>query len=180
MLCCNCEVFSYERGVCVYMDAQWARWNSETLLRRRDLVFTVSSGVPVKGLRVHRLRHRRLEHLCERPGEVSGSDSGAVAMNLAFHLGASRVALVGYDQTTWGDDEQTHWHRLHPKRSEASTIKAHRNRNNNRLPVYRERGVRVVSLTDTALQVKRRDPARVIEESRREVAALRERERAAS
>ncbi len=41
-----------------------------------------------------------------------GGNSGFQAMNLAFHFGAARVALVGFDMTAAAG---VHWHGKHPR-----------------------------------------------------------------
>jgi hypothetical protein len=50
--------------------------------------------------------------LCTEPGRIHfGSNGGFQAINLAYHLGAKRIALLGYDmQYTNG---QSHWHGDH-------------------------------------------------------------------
>lgn len=54
------------------------------------------------------------EGLAAHPGVVnSGLNSGFQAVNLAYHLGVSRILLIGYDfQYTGG---QSHWHGDHPR-----------------------------------------------------------------
>lgn len=51
--------------------------------------------------------------LCRRPGRIyTGGNSGYQAVGLAYHLGAARIVLLGYDmQKTDGKD---HWHGSHP------------------------------------------------------------------
>lgn len=51
-----------------------------------------------------------------------GRNSGYQAINLAFHFGASTIALVGYDMQHTGG--VTHWHGDHPAgMRNASTVK---------------------------------------------------------
>lgn len=45
-------------------------------------------------------------------GGMSGAHSGYQAINLAVHLGASRILLLGYDLQR-GEAGQTHWHGNH-------------------------------------------------------------------
>ncbi len=44
------------------------------------------------------------------PMRVGGRNSGFQAVNLAFHLGAARIGLVGFDMH---DRAGTHWHKPH-------------------------------------------------------------------
>ncbi len=46
-------------------------------------------------------------------GLKTGNNSGYQAINLAVHLGAARIVLLGYDLQL-GPDGATHWHRPHP------------------------------------------------------------------
>lgn len=52
--------------------------------------------------------------LCKTPWVVHhGRNSGYQALNLAYHLGASKIVLIGYDMQT--DGAKVHWHGDHPK-----------------------------------------------------------------
>lgn len=48
-------------------------------------------------------------------GLRNGRNSGYQAINLAVHLGARRIVLLGYDMAI-GDDGRTHWFGDHPDR----------------------------------------------------------------
>lgn len=51
--------------------------------------------------------------LATDPGQVhTGKNSGYAAINLALHLGATRVLLLGYDMKMDGD--KRHWFGAHP------------------------------------------------------------------
>ena len=43
----------------------------------------------------------------------AGSNGGHQVMNLAFHLGAARIVLIGYDMKP-ATDGAKHWHSVHP------------------------------------------------------------------
>lgn len=47
-------------------------------------------------------------------GLRTGRNSGYQAINLAVHLGAARIVLLGYDLQL-GPHGETHWHRPHPQ-----------------------------------------------------------------
>ena len=48
--------------------------------------------------------------LCRQPMRIhTGGNSGFQAINLAYHLGATRIILLGYDM-----QGSTHWHGAHP------------------------------------------------------------------
>lgn len=49
-----------------------------------------------------------------RVGINGGANSGYQAINIAAHLGATRILLLGYDMKP-RDDGRTHWHGGHPE-----------------------------------------------------------------
>ncbi len=52
--------------------------------------------------------------ICREPdGVYTGSNSGFQALNLAVHLGAARILLLGFDMRVVG--HRTHWHDGHPR-----------------------------------------------------------------
>ena len=52
--------------------------------------------------------------LSKNPSIVNtGNNSGHQAMNLAYHLGARRILLLGYDMKA-GPNGEKHWHPDHP------------------------------------------------------------------
>jgi hypothetical protein len=54
------------------------------------------------------------EGICPHPGTVhGGKNSGYQAIGLAYHMGAQRIILVGYDMQHTGG--KRHWHDDHPK-----------------------------------------------------------------
>lgn len=62
---------------------------------------------------VHVLKHRRDAGLDLDPRHLAtGRNGGYQAINLAVHLGASRVILLGYDMRP--DGNRLHWHGRHP------------------------------------------------------------------
>lgn len=52
-----------------------------------------------------------LEH--KPNGLRTGRNSGYQAINVAYHMGAKRVILIGYDMQV-GDNGKAHWHKNHP------------------------------------------------------------------
>jgi hypothetical protein len=92
-------------------DARWWRWHKGApAFPGRKFSLAVGGAVP-KG--VHLLRNDGITGLCLDPcGVRNGKNGGYAAINLALHLGARRVLLLGYDmQATGGRD---HWHPDHP------------------------------------------------------------------
>lgn len=62
---------------------------------------------------VLRMRYRNFEGLeRDRAYLAQGGNSGYQAVNLAYHLGARRILLLGYDMQLTGG--RSHWHGDHP------------------------------------------------------------------
>jgi len=69
--------------------------------------------------------------LTTKKGHISWNhNSGAAAMNVAVHMGAKRIFLLGFDMTT-DDKKNLHWH------SEYSTIGHTRTRKEKSLPYHK-------------------------------------------
>lgn len=85
--------------------------------------------------------------LCEiRDGVYTGRNSGNQAIQLAAHLGAKRILLLGFDMRA--DGPRTHWHMTHRRPTPPEDFK------NSMLPWFaplveplRRRGVEVVNCT---------------------------------
>jgi hypothetical protein len=76
-------------------DALWWTKHRERVLAKFEGMI-VSMNVSEDG--VHRIRHGGLHGLSLDPTALAhGGNSGFQAINLAFHLGASRIVLLGYD-----------------------------------------------------------------------------------
>jgi hypothetical protein len=62
---------------------------------------------------ITRLISRPDKGICTEPGVINtGSNSGFQAINLAYHLGAKRIILLGFDMKLTGG--KSHWFGDHP------------------------------------------------------------------
>jgi hypothetical protein len=93
-------------------DEHWWRWH-KGVPDFQGLKFSIedSRGVATKSAQI--LKNTGREGLELRPHALrTGRNSGYQAVNLAVHLGASRIILLGYDlQNTCG---KSHWFGEHP------------------------------------------------------------------
>lgn len=96
-------------------DAKWWRWEKNASAEM-FAGLKYSLGVGPKGWHVQTLQNTGREGLELQPtGVKTGTNSGYQAINLAVHLGATRIVLLGYDMQKQGG--LMHWHGDHPQKS---------------------------------------------------------------
>lgn len=113
-------------------DAAWWTWHSEYASHPHELVdprnglSTRFTGLRyclqswVKSPSVQVLQNTGERGLETQPtGLRTGKNSGFQAINLAVHLGATRILLLGYDMQV-GLNRETHWHGDHPRQKTVS------------------------------------------------------------
>lgn len=116
--------FSFMLGawidVCWWGDARWGEENSQALHKFGGLKVNCCTTIAnVKGS--FRLRRGKSYGIDMRPTHVAwNNNSGASAINLAYHLGAKRIVLLGFDMK-FGENMENNWHTLHKKMK--STLK---------------------------------------------------------
>lgn len=86
----------------------WEAWRGPLTVKR-----AVHNGIPEHVKQVRRMftdkrKAARIQGLSLDPSMLGGWDSGGSALNLAFHLGAAEIVLIGYDL------HGRHWNPAHP------------------------------------------------------------------
>lgn len=95
-------------------DSRWWRW-FKGVPSWQGRKFSLCVGGLKYPPDVHVLRNDGYTGLCLDPAGVkNGKNGGYAALNLAMHLGAARVLLLGYDMKRTGGKD--HWHPDHPYR----------------------------------------------------------------
>lgn len=91
----------------------WAHHQTRGVAEFCGLKFSIAvPATPKKPADVCQLRDTgRLGLELDPRGLRHGKNSGYAAINLAVHLGASRIVLLGYDMKV---SNKTHWHGNHP------------------------------------------------------------------
>lgn len=93
-----------------FCDTYWFEENRDDVMNFKGKVATLGNEQlrgEIPGLVCY--RHDGLEGLCEAPdGLRTGHNSGYQAINLAFHLGAQRIVLLGIDMKKSAAGAQ-HW-----------------------------------------------------------------------
>lgn len=144
-----------------FADTRWWRWNGADLgAWGGRIVSTCKMGEAFLDRRIQRMnrdyrfdrRQKLLDYvpLSEDPTSLSGPDSGYMAINLAYHLGAARIVLLGFDMGFTGGE--AHWHPDHPIETRESNYR------DIFLPTYpgliealKTRGVEVIRCTPSRL-----------------------------
>jgi hypothetical protein len=107
--------------VLYYADRSWWLAHRAEALPVFSGPYRVSIGTSEDGTR--RLRTTGVSGLEQNPAALKhGSNSGYQAIGLAYHFGAARIVLLGYDMHV--DGTRTHWHDGHPNHTLASQAKA--------------------------------------------------------
>lgn len=97
--------------LCWFGDCRWYDWHRDRLLKFAGIKVTCcvrAGGKPgIKGM-----KRGKAAGIEKRPGWVSwNGNTGASAINVAYHLGAVKVVLLGFDMRQVGDD--CNWHPEH-------------------------------------------------------------------
>lgn len=96
-------------------DQKWWTWH-QGVPSFTGPKFSIAASDPVTWPDVQVLQNTGVLGLERQPtGLRTGYHSGYQAMNLAVHLGAARILLLGYDLKVGGAG-RTHWHGDHPDR----------------------------------------------------------------
>lgn len=113
-----------------FADMKWWDWHSEELLASRLPIATCCEHPKVlKHPSVSKLRlyARDSEHrygISEKKGFVAfNSSSGASAINLAYHMGARKVVLLGFDMRRVHGEKN--WHSDHKEQKNFSPFSRH-------------------------------------------------------
>lgn len=110
-------------NVCWFGDCRWFDWNVNKLQKYPGLKVTCCERLHVvPWLRVLRRSCRAGVGIETEPGKVAWNHgSGGSAINFAWHLGAHRIVLLGFDLKR-DENNRSHWHdeytRVNPSQEE--------------------------------------------------------------
>lgn len=93
-------------------DLRWWDWHPDAL-RLPCLRFGTHTLIERRYPEVGQLRHVQGAVWCTDPSALAGSHGGLQAINLAWHLGAGRIVLLGYDMQP-APDGRNHFFGEHP------------------------------------------------------------------
>lgn len=101
-----------------FCDPKWFNWHKEEVAKFQGAIYTQDETI-AKDNGFHYIESQSKEGLSKDPKVIyQGSNSGYQAINLAYHLGAEQIILLGYDmQATNG---KYHWFGDHPDKVRSS------------------------------------------------------------
>jgi len=113
---------SYELGdwvdMCFYGDTRWFDWNKEGLKKFNNLIVCCHPHNKIEWVKT--INRENGFGINTEPDRVSwNKSSGASAINLAYHLGAKNVVLIGFDMFAKADGEDN-FHKKHEITNELS------------------------------------------------------------
>lgn len=137
--------------VLFFADSRWWRWNKDAVnLDYCGYRVVTASGANLDE-RLQRVRREYNIALAEQPNAVTGPDSGSMAINLAYHYGASRIILLGFDMRF--TDGRAHWHEDYPVPTpESNYVELFAPTYPPMIQALADRGVEVIRSTPSALE----------------------------
>ncbi|MBU2249828.1 MAG: hypothetical protein KKD77_23980 [Gammaproteobacteria bacterium] len=97
-------------------DSRWYEWHVHDLKRFPGLI--AHCAVTLRSKSLMHFDRGKPSGIETDPSKISwNSNSGASAINFAYHLGVRRVVLLGYDMKFI--DGKSNWHDDHPNKSES-------------------------------------------------------------
>lgn len=100
--------------VCWFGDLKWWGWHKERLKSYTGLIITCNTRMK-KWSKMKVLLRGKVAGIDTRPSHVSWNrSSGASAINLAYHFGAKRIILLGFDMRRI--DGKKNWHDDHKEK----------------------------------------------------------------
>jgi hypothetical protein len=135
-----------------FCDGKWWRWHQdkEEFKNFQGQIYTRHSEAGEQE-NINHIQSKPEKGLSKDKDVIhEGSNSGYQAINLAYHLGAKRIILLGYDmQTTNGEN---HWFGLHPDKI-VSNYNNFVDKYNQMAPHAKEIGLEIINCTrQTALK----------------------------
>ncbi len=96
-----------------FSDLRFWRWYETGILAFCGTKYTVNSERKINHPAIVNLRKKSYQGLALDPEYVcTGNNSGYAGINVAFHTGARRIVLLGFDMKS--QDGRHHWHGDHP------------------------------------------------------------------
>ncbi len=139
--------------VIFFGDRRWWRWYGAKVPEKYAgrIITTAMSRQPDP--RILRMGKEYKEPLSPDPYSLSGVDSGTQAIDLAVHLGARKLVLLGYDMGFAADGE-SHWHADHQEPSrEHDYVDTFAPQYPALLEALAERGIEIVRCTPSNLHM---------------------------
>lgn len=118
----NKAFYTYPNADILYWtDGRFYNWYKEDIDKFKGLKYTITPTNPVISESINVLkRGQKLGLEKERDTLSHGNNGGYAAINLAYHLGAKRIVLLGYDMGN--DGQRSHFHEGYPTHATGDKI----------------------------------------------------------
>ena len=108
-------LFHSQADVLYWTDSRFYSWHKNEIDNYKGLKFTIKTGGKYT-TDIKILKKGKAFGIETDPQTVAhGNNSGYAAINLAYHLGASRIILLGFDMG--GNNQSTHFHDGYPAKA---------------------------------------------------------------
>tara|TARA_R110001606_G_scaffold277614_1_gene425674 strand:- start:55 stop:855 length:801 start_codon:yes stop_codon:yes gene_type:complete len=108
-------LFHSQADVLYWTDSRFYSWHKNEIDNYKGLKFTIKTGGKYT-TDIKILKKGKAFGIETDPQTVAhGNNSGYAAINLAYHLGASRIILLGFDMG--GNSQSTHFHDGYPAKA---------------------------------------------------------------
>jgi hypothetical protein len=100
--------------ICFFGDSRWFDWNREEIKKFKGTIITCQRKLRhINGHDIKSVQKGKKKGIETNPKFVCwNGSSGGCAINIAYHLGASRIVLIGFDMKTKNGEH--HFHNDYP------------------------------------------------------------------
>ena len=132
-----------------FCDDRWWKWHQDDAALQSfagEIVTLENPNLCERFTRIKSVRNYGNDGLSELPdGVKTGANSGYQVINLAVHLGAAKIVLLGYDMAFKGG--RSHWHQGHPMNPSENTYQSMLPNFPTLVEPLKKRGVDVINAT---------------------------------
>lgn len=150
----NAYMLVHRPTLLVALDRRYFEWHGESIRAAGHTVITSVRGSDSPMLKppYAKFKKDREATLTDQRDTLTGTNSGHAAVQLAIHLGATRIYCFGFDMGF--PDTKTHWHDGHPvPSSESNYVRRFRPRFEKLATLAADKGILVAAATKSMANI---------------------------